>query len=755
LFGRNASAGLISIITRKPSFTPGMEGSLTFGNYRDVRAELGITGPVTDTIAFRLDTIYLNRDGFLKDVISGRRINGRNRFMMRGQFLFEPNENFSFRLIGDYTSRKEECCGASYLPAADRVLSGGAVVTQPSTIAGIVRALGGIIDDNTFDRNTAITPGIDYAQNVTDFGFSGEMNYKMGSATLTSITAYRSNDYFRGQDADFTNLDLLHRMSGAGNGETRFRTFSEELRLQGETFGGKLNWLIGGYYANEKLHLTDDLQFGSDYERFANCLLFSSVLPSAVAPTPTGSCVNVPVVQGTIAGLNALPVGDPRRANIPLLSALIANPARPGFGSLAAALGQPTLGLNGVGVNDLFNQNSNNFALFTHDIFKITDQLSLTVGLRYTSETKTLNATLQDNNVLCRVIAASPFAALQQLPCVIPSVPNGLFVENGRRDAEHNLSGTAVLSYKPFDRLLTYASYSRGYKAGGFNLDRSAFNRQGGSGPVLPTANLGNLIFKPENVDSFEIGAKYKGHVIDVNVTAFHEVFDNFQLNTFNGLFFVVENINSCSVGLNGGDTDNDPTTGVCTGKTKGGVVSQGVEIETFSRPMPHLGINLGATIADTKYRDNLVGANGKALTNALFQLPGRRISNSSLYTVTGSLSWTPPIGGGLSALFYVDGRYQSSFNTGSDLDLEKVQKPYFVMNARIGIRGRDDHWSLELWAQNLLNEKYLQVAFDAPLQGSGTSRALTAGFITRSTQLDGAFLAEPRTYGLTGRFRF
>jgi outer membrane receptor protein involved in Fe transport len=311
------------------------------------------------------------------------------------------------------------------------------------------------------------------------------------------------------------------------------------------------------------------------------------------------------------------------------------------------------------------------------------------------------------------------------------------------------------LSYKPFERLLTYASYSRGYKAGGFNLDRSAFTRQGGSGPVLATANLGDLIFKPEKVDSFEIGAKYKGRRIDVNVTAFREVFDNFQLNTFNGLFFVVENINSCSTSLNGGDTDNSPTTGVCPGKTNGGVVSQGVEIETFTRPMPNLGFNLGATIADTRYRNNLVGANGRALTNALFELPGRRISNSSLYSLTSSLSWTPPIGGGLSALFYVDGRYQSAFNTGSDLDLEKRQAPYFVMNARIGIRGPDEHWAVELWAQNLLNENYLQVAFDAPLQGSGTTRAVLDGFTPRSTQLDGAFLAEPRTFGVTGRVRF
>jgi iron complex outermembrane recepter protein len=754
LFGRNASAGLISIITAKPSFTDQMAGELEFGNYNERRAELGITGPMSQTLAYRIDAVYLARDGFLKDVVSGRRINDRSRFLIRGQLLYEPNENLSFRLIADYTSRKEECCGASYLPGSNKVLANSQIVSQPSSIEGIIRGLGGIIDDNTYDRRTALTPGVGYAQNVTDYGFSGELNYKMGSATLTSITAYRSNDYVRGQDADFTNLDILRR-NADGNSDQRFRTFSEELRLQGEAFDGKLNWLVGGYYANEKLHLTDNLQYGSDYERFANCLLFAAVLPSAVAPTPGGTCVNVPVVQGTIAALNTLPAGNPLRANIPLLSALIANPARPGFGSIAAALGQPALGLNGTGLNDVFNQRSNNFAVFTHNIISLTDRLKLTLGLRYTTETKTLDANLSDNNPLCSLIGASPFAALNQLPCVIPSVPGGHFVQTGQKDTENALSGTAVLSYKPIDHLLTYASYSRGYKAGGFNLDRSALSRQGGSGPVLATANLSNLTFKPENVDSFEAGLKYASRFIDVNVTAFHEVFDNFQLNTFNGLFFIVENINSCSTSLNGADTDNDPTTGACTGKTRGGVVSQGVEVETFMRPMRSLGIDLGATLADTRYRHNLVGANGKPLTNALFQLPGREISNASKYTVTGSISYTPAIGDGLSALFYVDGRWQSRFNTGSDLDIEKTQPAYFVMNARIGIRGRGDRWGLEVWAQNLLNEKYMQVAFDAPVQGSGTTRAVQAGFTPVSTQLYAAFLADPRTFGITGRFRF
>jgi iron complex outermembrane recepter protein len=81
-------------------------------------------------------------------------------------------------------------------------------------------------------------------------------------------------------------------------------------------------------------------------------------------------------------------------------------------------------------------------------------------------------------------------------------------------------------------------------------------------------------------------------------------------------------------------------------------------------------------TYADTRYRNNLVGAGGRPLTNALFQLPGRRVSNSNLWTLTGAVAWTPPIGNGLSALVYADARYMSGFNTGSDLDVEKHQVP-------------------------------------------------------------------------------
>ena len=107
---------------------------------------------------------------------------------------------------------------------------------------------------------------------------------------------------------------------------------------------------------------------------------------------------------------------------------------------------------------------------------------------------------------------------------------------------------------------------------------------------------------------------KYHGRGIDVNFALFHQVFRNFQLNTFNGLNFIVESINSCSDDLGGADTDTNSRTGACTGKVRGGVRSQGFELEAFTRPMRDLAINGGLTMADVKYRHNLVGASGRPL---------------------------------------------------------------------------------------------------------------------------------------------
>lgn len=75
-------------------------------------------------------------------------------------------------------------------------------------------------------------------------------------------------------------------------------------------------------------------------------------------------------------------------------------------------------------------------------------------------------------------------------------------------------------------------------------------------------------------------------------------------------------------------------------------------------------------------------------------------------------------------------------------------------VNARIGLNGNDDRWAVELWAQNLFNEQFQQVAFNTPLQGSGTI-AQTARGGPNATTMFGSFLAEPRQFGVTLRTRF
>ncbi|MEO7865667.1 MAG: TonB-dependent receptor [Sphingomicrobium sp.] len=767
LFGRNASAGLIHIITAKPKFQREIYGEATIGNFNLRRIEGGVTGPLTDSLAVRLDGVYQKRDGFLKDVISGDRVNDRNRWLLRGQILYQPTDNFSVRIIGDYTKRNEECCGAVYLQAEDKIRTGPN--TFRSVNSSIMRiltgrgssdnGLGAIINDDPYDRETSITPGRSYNSDVVDYGLSAEINYDFGAVELTSITAYRFNDYERGQDADFNNLDILYR-DGSGGAATRFKTFTQELRLQGKAFGDRLDWLVGGFYSAENLRVKDNFAYGADYSRYANCLVAQSFAlstnqPALVAPTnPT--CFN-PAVAGAIlpfVGTSATALAAFARLGV------FAGPGftNSGFTNLSIASGAGARTFSGVAVNDEYVQKDNNFALFTHNIFSITDRLKLTLGARYTWDKKRLNVDLNDqtSNTLCAFYAAA-IPTLQTLPCVIPSVPGGSYSDSDAK-REGKLSGTVVLSWKPVDQILLYASASRGYKAGGFNLDRSSLPRSNGTGAVLPSARVSSLRFDPEINTAFELGMKYNGGRIDANFAVFRQDFEDFQLNTFNGINFEVANINSCD-DIVGSDTDNSSLTGFCDGKVKSGVRSQGAELEIYTRPFRDARLNFGLTYVQTKYRNNLVGSSGQPISSQLFQLPGRNISNAPEVVATSSFSYTPPIGSsGLRALFYIDARHSSSYNTGSDLDIEKVQKSFTLVNARIGLRGPDNMWAVEIWSQNLFNQNYKQVAFDVPLQGNCTERGALNNFCNpttpaafgRSTQLFGAFLGEPRTYGLT-----
>jgi iron complex outermembrane recepter protein len=163
---------------------------------------------------------------------------------------------------------------------------------------------------------------------------------------------------------------------------------------------------------------------------------------------------------------------------------------------------------------------------------------------------------------------------------------------------ENKLSGTVVLSYKPTPDIADLRQLLARLQGGRLQPRPVGSSPGNGNGAVCVTAaqpGCGGIVADRARPavpsrrinDAIELGMKYNGRGFDVNVALFHQLFRDFQLNTFNGLNFVVENINACKDDLGGADADNDPATGACPGGTRAGVRSQGVEIEAFTRPMP------------------------------------------------------------------------------------------------------------------------------------------------------------------------
>ena len=763
LGGRNSTAGLISIYTAPPTFDFNGYGAFTYGNYDAIRVEGGINVPLSQTLAARVDGVYFKRDGFYHDVVNDTDVNNRDRYLVRGQLLYEPGDALKVRLTGDYSKKSEACCAAvfvqpSFAPLARvspglntfaRPVSGAPALTSTGNpIIPVLLALGQdprALTQDQFNYDIYPTQGRSFEGQTEDYGGALEINYDFGNASLTSITGYREYSNYQGSDTDYTQVDILYRAPTTDAGARSFKTFTQELRLQGTAFNDKLDWLVGGFFANEDLQVRDNLRFGTDYGAFAPCRIVLAINAALVSPGSTG-CISEGgrnVLRAANGGAGAFGAATPLILGLPGA----ANAAFPGGLNILAQV-------NDVGgTQDILNQNSKNFAVFTHNIVHITDKLDLTLGLRYTNETKKFDATFGNDNIYCPQnrallsgLLTGPLAGLAggliALSCQGNSTAeiDGLTLNDERKEDE--FTGTAVLSYQPTPDILFYGSYSRGYKAGGFNLDRSALNN-----PLFNPAVAGttaNLQFDQETVNAYEVGAKLTKRGFSLGVAAYRQEFKSFQLNTFNGSVFLVQNVNSCGTDLGGADMDASGATGSCApDDVKPGVVAQGVEVETSLSPIRDLTLTMGITYTDTSYQDDLIGrATGIPLDPALRLLPGDNLSNAPEWVGTSSLSFTPELGtSGLSGLFFVNARMSDNYNTGSDLLYGKEQQSFVVVNGRIGIRGRDERWAIEGWAQNLFNQGYTQVAFNTP-------------FIAPQ-QTYSAYLAEPRTYGITVRGKF
>ena len=651
LFGKNTSAGVVNVITAAPDFDFGMETVLTAGNYGAKEASIAVNGAlVDDVLAGRLYIAARERDGFY-DVVTGNgprtRTDDQNRdyWTARGQLLWQPNDALSMRLIADYTKRSESCCaGVTKIRGASAGLL--------DLVTGIPATL------NPPDPESRIAYANRSGDNTTeDRGLSLEINYDLeglGGATFTSITAWRNWEFnLHDQDSDFSRADILYRDRDDGY-FTGFEQFSQEFRLAGEA--GKLAWLVGGFYADETLDQVSSISIGTNLEAFMS-RVFSGGASSTFLANRLG------LAPGSVLPANA-------------------------------------------STADYYTQGSESFALFTNNSYKFTDALELTVGLRYTSETKTLDALYTSTGMGngCATLLANPAAlpasALGVVchPLLDPAFRN--YRTYQERSAEE-LTGTAKLSYRINEDVMVYASYARGYKSAGFNLDRAR---------VAPGTGSPDTYFPGEFVDSYEIGTKTEwfDKAVLLNVTGFYQKYEGFQINVYNGLSYFVSSIPE--------------------------VTSAGVDVDFIWRsPIEGLTFQGGVTYANTRYGD-FVPAPGVPVL-----LPGRRVAFAPL--VSGNLQATYDVDLSETIALHanVSYRYSGGYSAGQDLLAVKYQPSYSIVNARIGIGGIDDKWSVELWGANLTDETVSQVVFDPAFQTGSYNE----------------ILAPPRTYGVTLRLAY
>ncbi len=714
VFGKNTSAGVINVVTRKPSYTQSAEGEISVGNYGAVGLRGSYNDALGENAAFSVYAAQQSRDGWM-DVRTGvgpRTVTedyDQNYHTLRGKLLLEPTENLEIQVSADFTSREENCCTAvqTVLGSSSRIinaLAGGNGLPVATTFPAEADPFARVAYSN---RSTE--------QDIKDKGISAEVNWDtswFGGATLTSITAQREWQAINGLDYDFSGADLLYRNAEEDESLSRFETFSQELRLTGAT--DKLDWMVGMFYSDEDLTRNETYRIGPHYEPYL--------------------------------AINLLGLINPALASLPNAATFLADATGRPYGTAFA----------GLGAHDRYKQNAKSTALFTNNTWHATDALDLTFGLRYTKEEKDLHASYTNPNgspgcasyfgptgvsaaAIGRIAAALtargvPFASLPAASqqTIINNVvgysclPWANVLHNGRNVDqsmdEKEWSGTLKAAYRWNENVMTYASAARGYKGGGFNLDRTQTG-------ITPTTD--DTSFPGEFVDSYELGLKtnWAGGTLVLNATAFSQEYTDFQLNAFLGTSFVVHSIPK--------------------------VTSRGIDGEIMWQPrgVPGLMLQGGFTYADTKFGKDIPGndfveRSPLSTSGAMYKLPGATMPFAPKFSGSASVTYDWDIGSKLIGRFNLGAKYMGEYNTGSDLDVEKHQEAYTLVNARVGLGASNQRWMLELWANNLTDVEYVQVGFDGPLQALFPDPG--NAFNTYN-----AFPAAPRMYGVTLRVRY
>jgi len=731
LFGKNASAGVISVVTREPSFDFEGAAELSYGNYDAVVAKGYMTGPITDSLAVSFGAGFNTRDGYNIDSVSGQDSNDRDRWFVRGQMLFDNGDNLKIRVIGDFDQIDEICCGVVNL--------------QSSAATAAIIGVGGQVSDPAHPFANRVYNNFGSSNQIDNQGLSAQIDYEVGAVSLTSITSYRETDAAYGQDVDFSSADLLRRAQ-----QQEVDTFTQELRATGEF--GRLSVLAGAFYFKEDVLENQQINIGNDFRNFANLSVRQA----------SGGTQTVTSLEQTMAALYSNPAYVSGFFNAGLVesgSFALSDEAISVFGQLDFEITDGlVLTLGGNYTNDkkasVTNYNVtdafSNIDLVDAGRRAITAQgIATTVGTQlglgraatqaeitsFATGTSAAGAagaaafpTIQAGAAAFAAANASntavnPFlglTALQLFPRFI-NIPNTL--ESGKTN-DSNFSYTVRLAYDVSPDINVYASYATGFKASSFNLSRDGRPQASdlaavqAANPTVRNLTSGSRFAGPEDSTVIELGIKGDWGDFSANLTGFRQDIDGFQSNTFAGTGFFLAN----------------------AGKER----AYGVEFEGVAHPIEQLSLNLGVTWLDHTYSSYLFSPVG--------DLTGRTPAGISPWTVSVGGQWEQELSNGDAIIARSSFHYESEVVPVEGLPrflplgqaaaiAAAAQFPRTVNELAASLTYVLDANGLEfsLWGRNLTNDRHIIQIFDSVGQALAIS----------------GYPNQPRTYGGAVRFKF
>ena len=593
LFGNNAIAGALNIVTRKPgdTFDASLRGLYSpDGDQYAVEGALG--GPLTDTVAARVAATYNGQSGWLENVHVGRSEPREENVAGRVTVSFTPGSDLEaiLKLEGSSNDGALAMQTENCPPSAPFVPAGFC-----NSILALSLPTG--LDDHRIAANPGQVVQLDSAETALT------ANYRRWDHTLTSVTGYYEYDFYGTLDVDATPAPLLHVEAPED-----YRQFSQELRLVSPT-GRKLEYLAGIYFQSDDLSGRQDFNFGLQSAR-----------------------------------INATPALAPLVPYLP------------------------------IGQNYRFALDTRTYSAFGSLSWNATDQLKLTGALRGTWVDREI-----DKQVFFGTATRS-YGGTVELPATVAPVANTLGL-----GTTHTLHSTrsdegwmpaAHVEYKIAPAAMAYASYTRGFKAGGFNA-------------VASTGDAATFPFEPEHVSAYELGLKseWLGRTLLLNLSLFRSDYTDLQAAA-----------NEV--------TPSGPVINVVRNAAQSR--SHGAEVEMQWILSSSFRLSTDVTYLDARYVRY-----PNASPTGLQQLAGARVQDLSGEPTTFAPDWS----GDLTATYTVPvadryemhaelrGYFSSSYYITGTNDQDLQQDDYTRLDGRLSLQAQDGRWAVDLIGKNLTNE--------------------------------------------------